>query len=224
MKHTNKRIRAISIVILALFLSLTVLGYSIMSAANDPAGKLARVACIGDSITEITGYPEDLQMLLGNGSVVGNFGVSCATVNFNTSKPYYFEPTFKTARASLPTTVIILLGTNDARTDIYDRINRFVSDYERLVGKIQALSSKPQIFLVKPPPIFENYLNLSSTDFVEGVLPRIEQVAGNLSLPLIDVYTPLVNHPEYFVDGVHLNSEGAQIVANIIYRGIENSK
>ena len=44
--------------------------------------KLVRVACLGDSITNMTGYPEDLQKLLGNNSLVGNFGVIGATVNF----------------------------------------------------------------------------------------------------------------------------------------------
>ena len=62
--------------------------------ADSADGKLARVACLGDSITEITGYPADLQTLLGNNSIVGNFGVSGATVDFNTDKPYFFEPAF----------------------------------------------------------------------------------------------------------------------------------
>ena len=125
--------------------------------------KLARVACLGDSITQLTGYPADLQTLLGNNSIVGNFGVSGSTVNFNTDEPYFFELAFRHALAFEPTTVIIMLGTNDARTDNYQQINTFVADYERIISRIQALSSKPQIFLVEPPPIFNNTLDLNGT-------------------------------------------------------------
>jgi lysophospholipase L1-like esterase len=116
-----------------------------------------------------------------------------------------------------------MLGTNDARADYYQQINNFVDDYTRILNSIQTLESKPRIFLVKPPPIFNNTFYLNGTSFVEGVLPRIEQVASTLGLPTIDVYTPFVNHPEYFPDGVHPNRDGAQIIANIVYRAITSN-
>jgi hypothetical protein len=66
--------------------------YSISALGTTPnnQNKLAKVACMGDSITEVSGYPEDLQKLLGNNSVVGNFGVRGATVSFGSVNPYYF--------------------------------------------------------------------------------------------------------------------------------------
>ena len=115
-----------------------------------------------------------------------------------------------------------MLGTNDARTDNYQQINSFIADYEKIIDKIQTLKSKPQIFLVEPPPIFNNTLDLNGANLVEGIIPRIEQVASTLKLPMINVYTPLINNPDYFSDGVHPNSEGSQIIANIIYRAINS--
>ncbi|MGO8807104.1 MAG: GDSL-type esterase/lipase family protein [Candidatus Bathyarchaeia archaeon] len=220
-KRKTITILAVSIAIIVIALSLIAV-FSENRASVIADDKLARVACLGDSITQITGYPDDLQTLLGNNSIVGNFGVSGATVDLNTDKPYFFEPAFKNAEAFEPTTVIIILGTNDARTDNYQQINSFVADYEKIITRIQTLSSKPQIFLVEPPPIFNNTLDLNGTNFAEGVIPRIEQVASTLKLPIINVYTPLINHPEYFPDGVHPNSEGAQIIANIIYKAINS--
>jgi lysophospholipase L1-like esterase len=222
MKTKRKTILAVSIAILVIALSLIVVVFSENRASDSADSKLIRVACLGDSITEITGYPDDLQTLLGNSSIVGNFGVSGTTVDLNTDKPYFFEPAFWNAEVFGPTIVIIMLGTNDARTDNYLQINSFVADYEKIITRIQTLSSKPQIFLVEPPPIFINTLNLNGTDFAGGVIPRIEQVASTLGLPIINVYTPLINHPEYFPDGVHPNSEGAQIIANIIYKAIKS--
>jgi len=214
-----KRILAISIAILVIALSFIVV-FSENLANHTGDNRLARIACIGDSITKITGYPTDLQTLLANKSTVDNFGVSGATVNFNGSLPYIFEPAFQNAMFFEPTTVIIMLGTNDARTDNYQQINTFVTDYERMISTIRALDNRPQIFLVEPPPIFNNTLDLNGTNFVDGVIPRILQVANALNLPIINVYTPLLNHPEYFPDGVHPNSQGAQLIANIIYDAI----
>jgi lysophospholipase L1-like esterase len=44
-----------------------------------------------------------------------------------------------------------------------------------------------------------------------------------MNLPLIDVYTPLVNHPERFIDGVHPNVDGAHTIANIIHSALASN-
>ena len=184
-----------------------------------------RVACLGDSITNITGYPEELQSLLGNDSAVGNFGVSGATVNLWSSNPYYYSFSFRDARNFLPTTVIVMLGTNDARVDNYLGIDNFTANYERLLNRTMRWNSTQQVFVVIPPPIFNNTLDLNATSYVEGVIPRIRQVASDLGLQLIDVYTPLVDHPEYFPDGVHPNSDAVKIIVDTISHAITaNSK
>ncbi|MBE3116267.1 hypothetical protein IMZ68_03605, partial [Candidatus Bathyarchaeota archaeon] len=54
---------------------------------------------------------------------------------------------------------------------------------------------------------------LNSTILTQQVIPRIRQVAGGLNLPIIDVYSALANHPEYFSDGVHPNVEGSSVIA-----------
>ena len=185
-------------------------------------GKAIRVACIGDSITELSTYPTDLEELLGCNYYVREFGVTGSTVVVNSYTPYLYEPRFSAAKLFLPDIVVILLGTNDARADNYQSIDEFVADYKQLVGELQALESNPKIYLVKPPPIFENELELSNDNLVNGVIPRMEQVANDLGLPLIDVYTPLVGHPEYFVDGVHPNFDGASVIANQVYKALTN--
>jgi acyl-CoA thioesterase I len=220
MNPKNRIILAVTVVILLLALSLTVvfLGYVASMSASD---KLVRVACLGDSITELTDYPADLQVLLGNSSTVGNFGASGTNVILDSGSPYYHEPAFDSAKSFEPTTVIIMLGTNDARTNVYQQIINFVADYQKLITSIQGLNSKPQIFIVTPPPIFSNTLGVNGTIFAQGIIPRIQQVASQQGLPVIDVYNSLLNHPECFRDdGVHPDSEGAQIIANTIYDAI----
>lgn len=220
MEPKTKRLLIVAVAVLSIALSLVVVFSDNPATYSANDNKLSRVACLGDSITNMTGYPEELQTLLGNGSVVGNFGVSGATVNLNSNNPYYYDFAYRDARNFLPTTVIIMLGTNDARTDNYLKISNFTANYERMVNRTQRWNTTQQIFLVIPPPIFENTLDLNSTSYAEGVIPRIKQLAIDLDLPIIDVYTPLVNHPEDFYDGVHPNSEGVRIIVNTIYQAI----
>jgi acyl-CoA thioesterase-1 len=185
-------------------------------------GRVIRVACIGDSITELSTYPTDLEDLLGCPYYVREFGVTGATVLNTSFTPYIHQLKFQVAKEFQPAIVIIMLGTNDARADTYQSIDNFVADYEQVVRQVQELESNPKIFLVKPPPIFENELFLNNQNLLEGVIPRIEKVANDFGLPIIDTYTPLADHPEYFVDGVHPNYEGASIIASEIFKALTN--
>jgi len=47
-------------------------------------------------------------------------------------------------------------------------------------------------------------------------LEKINYLAIEYSFPVADVYSATKNREELFVDGVHLNDLGAQVVANII--------
>ena len=175
-----------------------------------------RIACVGDSITKGCGYPEKLRSLLGDGYTVGNFGVGGATVMVASGEPYIQKLAFKKAKAFLPDIIIIMLGTNDARLTSQPHIGEFTAEYKTLIAQLQEITSNPKIFIAKPPPIFNNTLGLDSTILMQDVIPRVEQVANELDLPLIDVYSSLISYPEYFVDGVHPSITGAEVIANVV--------
>ena len=176
------------------------------------------VACIGDSLTEWSNYPANLQTMLGTNYSVRNFGVAEAAVSTNWFKPYTKQPAFRDSLDFQPSIVIIMLGTNDAHIDqsTYD----FVSDYETLIASYQNLPGDQRIIIVEPPPIYENGLGLNSSNLQEAVIPRIARVADDMNLPVLDVNTALANHPEYFVDGVHVNSDGAITIATEVDEAI----
>ena len=220
MKTKIKMLSVAAVIIVLASLTFVVV-QSESVAPKNPQETLARVACLGDSITQDTGYPSDLQALLGTRSIVGSFGVAGATVNFNSDRPYFYEPEFRRARSFAPTTVVIMLGTNDAHNDSYQQIDSFVADYTRILNRIANYSSKPQIFVVIPPPVFFNTLGVNKDAYLAGVIPRVQQVAEQLHLQTINVYAPLLNHPEYFPDGLHPNSDGAAIIAQTVYKAID---
>ncbi len=160
-------------------------------------------------------------MMLGTAEyTVGEFGFGGAAVTIQSEIAYMNQTEFESAKEFLPNIVVIMLGTNDAYPSRQDYLSNFEDDYKILVGGFQSLSTKPEIFIVLPPPIFSNALGPDGAIFVNDVLPLIRQVAAELSLPAIDVYTPLIHSPECFWDGLHPNSQGAKIIAVQIYDAI----
>jgi lysophospholipase L1-like esterase len=192
---------------------------------NANQSKISRVACMGDSITDntFTRYTIDLQTMLGDKYDVGTFGIAGATALYDTYWPYAYQTEFLEGKNFQPDIVVIMLGTNDARTDNFESIDNFVEDYTKIIKQIQSLGTKPKIFVVKPPPIFENSLDLQPESFSEEIIPRIEQVANEQQLEIIDVYSVMQNHPEYLLDGVHPNNKGSNVIATQVYNAIIGS-
>ena len=182
--------------------------------------RVIKMACVGDSITANFGYPETLQELLGKNYRVGNYGLGGTTVNLDGETPYMREPIYGEAKESQPDIVIIMLGTNDAHPDLHKYNGSFANDYITLVDAFQNLGSKPQIWIVKSPPIVDNGTELSSEFLIQNILPKTEEVAQRTGLPLIDAYTLLLGKPEYFIDGVHPTFEGAMLIADEVYKAI----
>ena len=194
--------------------------------------KVIRVACVGDSLTYSSEYCYDLMVVLGDGYDVRNFGVGSTTINLISETPYMDTTAFQDALDFEPDIVVIMLGTNDAHPSLFLYNATFVGDYLTLIHVFQELSSNPKIWLVLPPPIFSNQLGLVGSEYFEQtIIPYIRQVADEADLPVIDVYSLLIDYPEYFPDGVHPekamsnwgNEPAAQTIAAAIYKAIASS-
>jgi lysophospholipase L1-like esterase len=192
-----------------------------------------RVACVGDSLTQSTEYTYNLMNKLGDNYTLRNFGVGSTTVALASETPYMNTTTFQNALGFDPNIVIIMLGTNDAQPSLFQYNSTFVDDYITLVQTFQRLPSNPKIWLVLPPPIFSNLSGSISPEYFEHtIIPSIKQSATQTNLPVIDVYSLLIDHPEYFPDGIHptqttgnWGSEPAsQIIATAVYKVITSSQ
>lgn len=181
-----------------------------------------RVACVGDSITCDTEYPEILSTMLGANYTVKNFGVGRTTVSLQFNKPYMKQQAFYAAQNFNPDIIVIMLGTNDGYLSQQQRSN-FTDDYETLISSFQVLPSSPQIHIVIPPPVFNNTMGLPAAVIDDEIIPLVNQTAIDLELPTIDIYTPLLDRPENFEDGVHPNLLGSQSIASEIYNAISQS-
>jgi acyl-CoA thioesterase I len=216
MKLSRRKILLSATVALILILAaLSVFEFFQLQTVNQ-----IRVACVGDSITLSTQYPLDLWDSLGSHYIVGDFGVGGAAVAQTTGMSYLHLPALGIAKQFQPDIVIIMLGTNDAYTTLTEDDSVFIADYVRLVTEFQSLSKKPVIYLVEPPPIYNNTISLSNEILVQKVIPNIQQVANQTGSQLIDAHTPLLNHSELYLDGVHPSADGAAVLANAIYAAL----
>jgi len=67
------------------------------------------VACVGDSITEWSGYTADLQALLGKDYSVGHFGVAESAVSNSWFQTYVNQPAIKAGKDFQPTITVHML-------------------------------------------------------------------------------------------------------------------
>ncbi|MCW4011054.1 MAG: GDSL-type esterase/lipase family protein [Candidatus Bathyarchaeota archaeon] len=221
MLRTEKR-QVLSATVLVAILSTAFLVSIVLTPVNhlntfEPT-HIVCVACVGDSITEGTEYPQDLRALLGDNYFVANCGAGGTTALSTSDKPYLNSLAFQRALAFEPEIVIIMLGTNDANPKYFGNISRFVDDYKTIISRFEKFN--PEIWILKPPPIFNDNFGPYSENLVQGIMPRIDQVAQELNLPTIDIYPLLIDHPDYFWDGVHPDWQGAKIIADAVYQAV----
>ncbi|MCW3999087.1 MAG: GDSL-type esterase/lipase family protein [Candidatus Bathyarchaeota archaeon] len=216
----NRKVKLLSLALIAIVVVAATEAYMLTAQQNALAQPI-RVACIGDSITRGNEYTIDLWSKLGSGYVVGDFGIGGATVDSHSGSGYINETAFQVALTFNPDVVIIMLGTNDANPELNETADAFIADYTALIEAFQGLDSKPQVWLVLPPPIYHNPGDLSEAILTQKIIPSIRQLAGQMDLPVIDVHTPLLGHEDYFIDGIHPKVAGAVVIAETIYAAVE---
>jgi lysophospholipase L1-like esterase len=105
--------------------------------------------------------------------------------------------------------VVILGGTNDVNIP---QVN--VSDVAVNLDAMATMAeaSGIEVILCKLPPI--NQSNL--TERLTSVNQEITNLAQSKGLLLVDYFTPLSGHPEFFKDGVHPNAMGYAVMEDAL--------
>ena len=214
-ERTKKTAFALGLVVI-----IALSGVAATTFAMNCMPRIIRIACVGDSITEGSGYTSNLQMLLGYSYSVRNFGVSGSTASTDSKIPYVNQTKFQNALEFKPDIVVIMLGTNDANSEITYNVEGFEQDYAQLVNAFAQLESEPDIIAVKSPPIFAANTAWNNTELTSTVIPSIEHFADQMNLETIDVYSACEGHAEFFSDGIHPNDKGATVIASTVYDGL----
>lgn len=195
-------------------------------------GAAAIVSCVGDSITAgvgvsaqlvlIQSYPARLQQLIGTNYSVQNDGLSGATLLKKGDTPYWNSTPYLNSYArTKPDIVIIMLGSNDSKSQNWAYGTNFYSDYGDLIAVYTNVTTHPRVLLCTPPPCFGNNTpNINPGIVATNIAPLVRQLGTNLDLQVIDMQTLLAGHGEWFPDNVHPNSQGASVMAAIVYAAI----
>lgn len=211
---------------LLLLALLPLMSLSAKGKKQAPAS-IIRVACVGNSVTYGYGlqdpatqsYPTQLQQLLGDKYEVRNFGHSGATLLSHGHRPYIKEPEFRQALDFKADLVVIHLGLNDTDPRNWpDHADEFIGDYRALVDSFRTANPNARIWVCLMTPIFHSHPRFQSgtRDWHAAIQKEIHKVA-TYNVGLIDLNTPLYNHPELFPDALHPNVEGAGIIARTVY-------
>ncbi len=194
------------------------------AAAGD--SKAIRVACLGDTPTDMTNYPKDLGKYLNEMKAdvydVQNFGVPDTLIGFGTDKPYVKTAKYQQALKFEPHIVVIMFGSQDTQKGRnFATHDTFVAEYKKLIASFTDLPTHPKVYICLPPPIMATgQWGLNNENLVSTVIPNIKKVAEDLKLPLIDTNTPFVGHPELFHDNVHLVGESNIILAGAVFHAL----
>lgn len=234
--------------ILAILMNLFLIpGIALLTNPAHAAISQVKINCVGDSITTGVGtspgfpsypnsYPLRLQLLLGTGTKVGNYGASGYTLMSKCDYPYILSGSYNISKNSSDI-VIIMLGTNDAKIVFetpgftgatvpnWDNKADFIPDYVNLINIYKNLASHPQVFICTTCPVTEySSIHKISPDVVNNELqPMIYQVAEQTGVTVIDVYSAMLGHEDLYIDKLHPNNEGAQIIANTVYAAIKDA-
>lgn len=190
-----------------------------------------RVACVGNSITygyglpdrETESYPSQLQLLLGDGYEVRNFGKNSATLLRHGHKPYWVQPEYHDALAFKPDMVVIHLGVNDTDPRNWPNYSdEFIPDYRDLIDSFRVANPRSKVWICVTTPLTYRHWRFQSgtRDWQAKVNDAIRQVAATTDVGLIDLHAPLYARPDLFVDAVHPDAEGARIIARTVYAAL----
>ena len=216
--------------VLSTALSLSLCGCAMLPAMSSTvsAATKIKIACVGDSITagsHASGaafyYPTQLQQLLGDGYEVKNFGVSGCTLMNSGDQPYQQDTHYKESQSFAPDYVILMLGTNDAKTSNWTHKADFETDMKAMIQSYQSLASHPTVVVATSPTVGATNIGISDAVVTGEVVPLQKKVAAEMGCPVIDINALTKNAPQNYADGIHPNDAGYTAMAKMMYEGLQ---
>ena len=147
----------------------------------------------------------------------------------NTGEYVAFLRNSDVLRKYRPGIVLLMLGTNDVRTDSdKSSLNEFRQEMNRIVDMIRGAGigkyrGSGAIFIATIPPIFSidlpNFSEESKRRIVEEINPAIRRLARDRSLPVVDMERLFMDNRD-LLPGIHPNAAGYRRMAETFFVAI----
>ncbi len=213
------KIKIVALMILGLMLSS-----SVLTACQTKEKELPKnIICVGDSITygygvsDSESYPSVLAQLTGENTRVLNYGVNGATGTADNAMSYSSLSVYELCQESEADAYVIMLGTNDARENFWDK-EKYLTSMRSMLDAFKAANPNAEFYLMQPPAVFSSGIN---NDIIKGeVHDAVSTLAKEYKAKLIDLYALTENDENFFSDGVHPTADGYATIAQKVYDAI----
>lgn len=226
----------ITLVCIVLTLALAAgifLGSMIYSMSNPTPliseGDGTKVVCVGDSVTYGQGVlmsreTDTFTAILADltGYTVKNYGICNHTLLSTGNYPYTESSLFQPSRQENADVYVIMLGSNDTKPEFWNK-EQFTEEYKAFIQGYLDLSANPTVYVMIPPRAYIEQDGTNCDDATIGgeLTEAINEIAGELSVQVIDLYTLTTGHEEWFSDGLHPTAEGNRAIAEEIAKHIK---
>ena len=214
-------------VLLIIFTAVLYFGYTLYE--NITRKTHYNLLCIGDSVTEseygsYTGYLETFFK-----KAEFRVRVYSRAKPGNTSGEYlkYLEES-NLIKEINPDITVIMLGTNDVRTDSDNTsVENFKKNMSKIIKTVKRHKnpdgSKTNIFIATVPPIFKIDLRVfnqySKARIKEEINPAIKELAKQEGIILLNINGLFLKNP-HLLPGIHPNKEGYLQIAKFIFKKV----
>jgi lysophospholipase L1-like esterase len=172
-----------------------------------------KVLCLGDSLTEGTvgvGFIPFLEQMLPDNEYV-NLGVNGETID---GLRHRMERMASRTRGD---TAIVWIGTNDVLMypDWDDHATAAARDYETILRLAKARADR---LLAVPPLLADPALAREHRQSYSTATDLVRVLSVKVGAAYLDIQAAFAHHSgtEFTIDGAHLNSAGARLVAEVL--------
>ncbi len=223
-----------------LILVLVFIGGIVLLVYRADKSKKKKIVFFGDSLTEHAtlnkGYITLMKKMLDQLGII-NYELICAGISGNKIYDLYLRMEEDVLGKS-PHIVVVFIGVNDVwqkkTHNTGTDIDKFENFYRAIITKLKISAVK--IVLCTPALIGEKKDGLNEQDEeLNNYCNIIRNLAAELDLPLVDIRNAFIAYEEanntddkekglLTIDGVHLNSKGNQLVAELMWDVLKDVK
>ncbi len=172
------------------------------------------VVCMGDSLIAYSNWPARLDGMLEATYPRAEYNTVGVGVPGMMSHQGYHKFDATVAPHG-PQIIVFGFGSNDVGTSV----NSFINGMTGLINKGKGIGATVIVHSI-------GYINTgiwaSKSDY-GAYNSALKALCAQQGVPFVDIYTPMAANPgKYLSDGLHLNSEGANLVAGLVFNTMRN--